>query len=606
LFAYLRSKNPLIRLRAVEVIGRIQDAQDVSQLIPMLRDPDPRVVEEAVFALGQIGSRNALPALIQLNKSASPEMQRALAYALGKIGGEEAVEALTEMLHAFKSSVREGAALALANAAHPSCVPALLLAIHDGSAKVVWRAVYALEKVESERAALAVEPLLQHENAVVRAFAASTLGKQKSEKSVKALISALSDGDVRVVINSARALGTILKDKKDKKPVDHLGELLRKHPSHHARKAAAAALGDIGHKNAKDYLIQASLDESTGVRIESYKALARTMKKDAVMFISSGLTDSKRLVRAAALESIGITGEEKEVGMLLEVIENDDDPMMRAASVRALAHFDSDQVFDVLTARLSDPDWVVATEAVTALGKLEEKRSVPVLIEAFSRRAARNDVDVLLEILHVFAQMRATEAETVAREALDHPDKRIRVAGMGLLEELGIDAPEIRSDRGFYERDFDRSRRKALTLPFGRQRAVIRSEHGTIEIDLFGDDAPQTAWNFIKLAQSGFYNGLSFHRVVPNFVVQGGCPRGDGWGDPGYTIRSEFNKHRYDRGYVGIAHAGKDTGGCQFFITHSSQPRLNGRYTIFGRVVDGMDVVDRIDQGDTFDVIIGE
>ena len=94
-------------------------------------------------------------------------------------------------------------------------------------------------------------------------------------------------------------------------------------------------------------------------------------------------------------------------------------------------------------------------------------------------------------------------------------------------------------------------------------------------------------------------SGLTFHRVVPNFVIQGGCPRGDGWGLPGYTIRCEVNENRYDTGTVGMAHAGKDTGGSQFFITHSPQFRLDGGYTAFGRVKEGQKVVDAIEEGDT-------
>jgi peptidyl-prolyl cis-trans isomerase B (cyclophilin B) len=100
--------------------------------------------------------------------------------------------------------------------------------------------------------------------------------------------------------------------------------------------------------------------------------------------------------------------------------------------------------------------------------------------------------------------------------------------------------------------------------------------------------------SFVQLAQSGFYNGLTFHRVVPNFVAQTGCPIGNGWGHPGYRLRCEINRLRYERGIVGMAHSGKDTGGSQFFITHSRQPHLDGRYTIFARVIEGMDVVDSI------------
>ena len=117
-----------------------------------------------------------------------------------------------------------------------------------------------------------------------------------------------------------------------------------------------------------------------------------------------------------------------------------------------------------------------------------------------------------------------------------------------------------------------------------------------MELDVL--DAPLTVDNFIALARKGYFDGLTFHRVVPNFVIQGGDPRGDGDGGPGHSIRDELNQEPYLRGAVGMALAWRDTGGSQFFITHSPQPHLDARYTVFGRVVAGMDVVDRITQGD--------
>ena len=126
----------------------------------------------------------------------------------------------------------------------------------------------------------------------------------------------------------------------------------------------------------------------------------------------------------------------------------------------------------------------------------------------------------------------------------------------------------------------------------------LDTDKGTIEIELAVLDAPLTAANFLALARSGYFSGMAIHRVVPNFVVQAGDPRGDGEGGPGYTMRDEINKLPYLRGTVGMALDGADTGGSQFFITHSPQPHLDGRYTVFGRVVAGMDVVDRLQQWD--------
>ncbi|MEJ2535909.1 MAG: peptidylprolyl isomerase [Calditrichia bacterium] len=118
---------------------------------------------------------------------------------------------------------------------------------------------------------------------------------------------------------------------------------------------------------------------------------------------------------------------------------------------------------------------------------------------------------------------------------------------------------------------------------------------GTFEVELYPEKAPITVANFITLVKTGFYDNIYFHRVVPGFVIQGGDPRGDGWGGPGYAIPCEYNDIFYTRGIVGMAHAGKDTGGSQFFITQAPQPHLNGKHTAFGKVVRGMKVVDTIE-----------
>jgi cyclophilin family peptidyl-prolyl cis-trans isomerase len=128
--------------------------------------------------------------------------------------------------------------------------------------------------------------------------------------------------------------------------------------------------------------------------------------------------------------------------------------------------------------------------------------------------------------------------------------------------------------------------------------ARVETERGTIELALFAEDAPVTVDNFVTLARRGYFDGQQFHRVVPNFVVQAGDPRGDGNGGPGYAIRDELNAHRYRRGTLGMALSGPNTGGSQFFVTHSDQPHLDGGYTVFGQLRAGGDVLDRIVQGD--------
>ena len=138
--------------------------------------------------------------------------------------------------------------------------------------------------------------------------------------------------------------------------------------------------------------------------------------------------------------------------------------------------------------------------------------------------------------------------------------------------------------------------------PNGKEIAVITTDEGTIRVQLHGEDAPIHVGNFVELAQKGFYDGLKFHRYVPGFVIQGGCPRGDGTGGPGYTIKCETSapRQRHDRGVLSMAHAGRDTGGSQFFICHNREntQHLDGRHTCFGQVVEGLDVIDDIRPGD--------
>jgi peptidyl-prolyl cis-trans isomerase B (cyclophilin B) len=134
------------------------------------------------------------------------------------------------------------------------------------------------------------------------------------------------------------------------------------------------------------------------------------------------------------------------------------------------------------------------------------------------------------------------------------------------------------------------------------KKAIIKTEKGDMKVEFYHNDAPKTVANFIKLSESGFYNGLTFHRVIPNFVIQGGCPNGTGSGGPGYTIDCELtgDNQYHDRGVLSMAHAGRNTGGSQFFICHnrSNTKHLDRNHTCFGKVVEGLDVIDDIRQGD--------
>lgn len=137
------------------------------------------------------------------------------------------------------------------------------------------------------------------------------------------------------------------------------------------------------------------------------------------------------------------------------------------------------------------------------------------------------------------------------------------------------------------------------------KKAIIEMDKGKVVIELFEQDAPKTVANFEKLINQGFYDGISFHRVIKGFVAQGGCPEGNGTGGPGYNIPCETkgNPNKHERGSLSMAHRGPNTGGSQFFIVYEPQPHLDGLHTVFGKVLEGMDIIDHVSQGDTMNKV---
>jgi len=175
--------------------------------------------------------------------------------------------------------------------------------------------------------------------------------------------------------------------------------------------------------------------------------------------------------------------------------------------------------------------------------------------------------------------------------------KAVRLPALVALVVLGGCAePVLKSSEAPRNSEKGDSQTMAEPLP----QVTIHTEKGDIVLELAEDEAPNTVANFIHLAEKGFYDGLTFHRVIDDFMIQGGCPRGDGRGGPGYRIADEISPAlRHERGVISMANAGPDTGGSQFFITHVPCPHLDGKHAVFGKVVEGMDVVDAIEKGDT-------
>jgi cyclophilin family peptidyl-prolyl cis-trans isomerase len=221
-------------------------------------------------------------------------------------------------------------------------------------------------------------------------------------------------------------------------------------------------------------------------------------------------------------------------------------------------------------------------------------------VAAYGRGAADAEYAARAAALGALAAYGTEDARAVVRQGLEDRAWPVRLRAAELLRELGETEAEparpapLRQPASYFES-------AELLHPAYSPHAFLETSKGTLEIELNLVEAPITSRSFIELARLGFYHGKTIHRVVPNFVVQAGDPRGDGEGGPGFTLRDELGPLPYVRGTVGMALDWRDTGGSQFFITVSPHPHLDARYTVFGRVVNGAEVLDQLSQWDTIE-----
>jgi cyclophilin family peptidyl-prolyl cis-trans isomerase len=276
----------------------------------------------------------------------------------------------------------------------------------------------------------------------------------------------------------------------------------------------------------------------------------------------------------------------------------DPDPRVVPAVIAALGTSRPAGTEKLLIERLRADDFSVRAAAATALGTLKAAAAVPALVDAYKSALGDSTYTARAAALAALMAIEPASGRQLAQAALADPDWALRVRAAALLEEQKAPAPAASIRPARAGRAVDDPAWQALVTPSYSPHAFIETDKGTIEIELAVLDAPITVDNFITLSRKGYFNGVGIHRVVADFVVQDGDPRGDGEGGPGYTIRDELNQRPYLRGTVGMALDWEDTGGSQFFITHSPQPHLDARYTVFGHVVAGMDVVDRLAVGD--------
>jgi len=305
-------------------------------------------------------------------------------------------------------------------------------------------------------------------------------------------------------------------------------------------------------------------------------------------------------IKGSATGSEGDSAQENAEKTLLLLSNKRNLPELAAPQVmRALATFKPNDLGALLRERLNRADVIIRATAAELIGELSpDEVNARALIEALPAALRDKDLnDAALAILDALAKQKNTQANEAIKTALGSSDHLVRRKAVASLKANG--AGDFSDRIGTVKsRNTEVDYRRAISRIGKHVTATVMTSKGSFTIEFLPEDALLTVDNFIQLARKGFFNGQTIARVVANFVVQAGDPRGDSNGGPGYQIRCEINEVPYDRAAVGMALSGKDTGGSQWFVTHSPQPHLDGGYTVFGHVAKGMDVVDNISRGD--------
>jgi HEAT repeat protein/cyclophilin family peptidyl-prolyl cis-trans isomerase len=618
LVALLKDRDSRVRRRAALAVGRVRLAAGVAPLSDLLAaDPEPEVRQMAAFGLGLSGHSDAAAALRTALGDQSPIVRGRAADALGLIGDTASAPAVAAMVAAYVKAGAlaslspndegyplapeiEAARLGIYALVRLKAYDPLAAAVLDGAGAPVtrwWPVAYALGRIHDPRAIPALRLLVAGEGAYTRGFAARGLGAAKDGDAIdllRPLVAAVAK-EPGPAVEAVRALGEIA----DPRALPTLVDLLKARGVQPGIRAEAVkSIGKLRAPASVDVLLDVLSDPSPAVRAEALSALAALDPPRFLATLSGLDADRHWSVRAALATVLGTLPAESAVP-LLEPMAADKDQRVLPAVLEALAQVKAPRAAAIAVDKLKADDPVVRAAAARALGELKPEGASDQL-KAAAEYAVRDSMYVArVAALTALVEFGKAAAEPSLTAALADKDWAVRLKAAELLHQLDPTRDDQVAIRPAPTRlDATAYSLAEVVTPKVSTELYIDTDKGTIHVALAVLDAPLTVRTIIELARSGYFGGVAIHRVVPDFVMQDGDPRGDGEGGPGFTIRDELNERPYRRGTLGMALDWADTGGSQFFITHSPQPHLDAKYTVFGEVISGMDVVDKLAQGD--------
>lgn len=601
LIAALRDPSPERRARAALAMGRIQSAAYVEPLVAATRDDERSVRLAALFALGQFGllqgaavPPEAVKGCLEHLDDADPAIVVRAVEAIGKLADPRGPAAVIQLLEHPNPAVRAEAATALfryrfapvwrGEAVEPPPLPAtaveaLIVAMDDDDESVRRAAVYAFSRYGQAEAIDRLASFVNDDDQWTRLFAVRGLGRSGHARAEGALTAVLDDTSHRVRSEAVDALAAL-------ELADRIPTSIASDPSFHVRAALVRALGSDDSDASIETLRALEHDDSPTVRAAAIEALARRLAGGYLVGLEQQLAADDWRIRAAAARAAVHLGPE---GLrVVELAMDDSDNRVRVAGLAAVEQIGGGET--LILEALEVKDLALRGTAVSLLAKRQHPRKLDLLAAAYDGSVGVEWIEVREAVADAVADLDG--AEPLLRRILrDDPTSSVRTKARGALASRGIVL--------LGERETSAEASALLGVRFEDDPVVtLVTAKGEIRIRCLAREAPIHVASFVDLVRKGYYDGLIWHRVVSNFVIQGGDPRGDGWGGAGYTLRDEINTSRYGRGAVGMPKAGKDTGGGQIFITHVPTPHLDGNYTVFGQVVSGLDVIDRIEVGD--------
>lgn len=578
LYLYFSHENPAYRAAAVLAFASIQDSSAIEKIsVLVLADNDTTVRKTSAFALGQIPSSKSENVLSDASASEKvPNVLREILEAYGKVTKKWNLD--------YKViGNREGLAWSLYRSGLNNAV--------DSSVNIF--AATLLDKGESEMTRLGGANFFAR-------------GAKHIENVQSAIInSAINDPSTEVRLATTLALRKIINDSS----FMALEKIIQRDDDYRIRVNALRSLQAFPFEKSKDYLLKSITDRNVNVGIAASEGVLASVTENFWIELANRVTDIRHWriqaniyeailkvkenqtvideIKTAYKQSINpyqkaalLTSLQQSAGSI-DFIEQElmkaDTPIIRSSAAAAIVFFNRSKKFrPALKIRFveifkkamqtGDPAVIGITASALAdssLGYRDIVKDFSFLKEAKQKLSLPKDNEALQPLESAIAYFERRKIEQEVKNEFNHP----------------IDWEVV----------------KSLSKA---QLAVIKTTKGNITLRLLIEEAPGSVANFVKLAQQNYFNNKLFHRVVPNFVVQAGCNRGDGWGSEDYSIRSEFSQRRYTTGSVGMASAGKDTEGTQWFITHSPTPHLDGRYSIFAVVQRGIEAVHLMEVGD--------